>query len=827
MVKTLDHVYASFPITKHAPDPDDPDAEIVYGKATGPDLDLDEQIIDGKFLERAMPVWYDIGNIRQMHSVNLPPAGTGIELVQQGQDWYVKSRIIEPVAVKLVRGGAYRAYSVGIARPRIVRDFGARNGRITDGEIVEISLVDRPANPTCMLSVATKARGFIGKVWDMTLDRAHPEALLYKKDYSDDTRAEMAKDGKAIPIRNKKGEIISGAYPVDDKGDLQDAISAVGRAGSKGSAGYQEAKQHIKRQARRLGATDMLPEKWGTKMATIVTDPEDTKAEGAVAATPPVRKARTKAKKPLFGGNAAPPFGAGGKPAAGDGANGDGADAEGAADDDTKKTVGTEPTLSTYVLKRLHDAMCPAYPNEKIAEEYPAIEKNGVAATLGGPAKQLIFQMLQHEVSEDAGSGDESYGIKMLGTAYCDVVKFLAAEAAEGADAMPEMAGMGGMTATAMYALRAEMHKRFLKVNKGQLPEFITGGEPASVPKPEEGAVQASSFRRSYISAGHAAETASKGSAIPDGGSGGMSAENFSRGLIVDGHERRSPGDTAVGKLSKGKMKKNGRRYYSNDARDQSVASMQAVHDLVVAHHPEVCPMDNTEKGIADADARLLRKAVKTEKKLLKKGRDMATPVLTDPKKPTVTQVPNKANAKLKPKKVPEAAPAPTEGDAASVTEGPMKAAKPQSPERALAAISKKNTKGAKMTAKQLKSRQKADKKALAKRLKKAVAKGAAQATAELAPVLNDLRDTVNKMASEPDPSRSPARGAMGIGKSGTAPTSVDKVSHVDDLLEKREQDDEAVTDQDRTEYLKRIRFTSIPEAGNAEDQLAALGAAE
>ena len=156
-----------------------------------------------------------------------------------------------------------------------------------------------------------------------------------------------------------------------------------------------------------------------------------------------------------------------------------------------------------------------------------------------------------------------------------------------------------------------------------------------------------------------------------------------------------------------------------------------------------------------------------------------------------------------------------------------MKAAKPQSPERALAAISKKNTKGAKMTAKQLKSRQKADKKALAKRLKKAVAKGAAQATAELAPVLNDLRDTVNKMASEPDPSRSPARGAMGIGKSGTAPTSVDKVSHVDDLLEKREQDDEAVTDQDRTEYLKRIRFTSIPEAGNAEDQLAALGAAE
>ena len=43
--------------------------------------------------------------------------------------------------------------------PRVVRDQKAANGRIIDGQIVEVSLVDRPANPNAKLMLAKSVEG--------------------------------------------------------------------------------------------------------------------------------------------------------------------------------------------------------------------------------------------------------------------------------------------------------------------------------------------------------------------------------------------------------------------------------------------------------------------------------------------------------------------------------------------------------------------------------------------------------------------------------------------------------------------------------------------
>ena len=40
-----------------------------------------------------------------------------------------------------------------------MRDQKAANGRIIDGQIVEVSLVDRPANPNCQLVLAKSLNG--------------------------------------------------------------------------------------------------------------------------------------------------------------------------------------------------------------------------------------------------------------------------------------------------------------------------------------------------------------------------------------------------------------------------------------------------------------------------------------------------------------------------------------------------------------------------------------------------------------------------------------------------------------------------------------------
>lgn len=88
---------------------------------------------------------------------------------------------------------------------------------------------------------------------------------LYKKDYSDDKRKEMAESGEAMS---------DGSYPIKDKGDLKDAIDAYGRAKDKG-----KAKAHITARAKALKATDELPADWD---GSTKKDDKAEKAKGEV-----------------------------------------------------------------------------------------------------------------------------------------------------------------------------------------------------------------------------------------------------------------------------------------------------------------------------------------------------------------------------------------------------------------------------------------------------------------------------------------------------------------------------------------------------------------
>ena len=75
-----------------------------------------------------------------------------------------------------------------------------------------------------------------------------PEVSLFKRDYSSESRRQMAASGQAMP---------DGSFPIANRTDLRNAIQSVGRASN-----YAAARRHIIRRARALGATDMLPEDW-------------------------------------------------------------------------------------------------------------------------------------------------------------------------------------------------------------------------------------------------------------------------------------------------------------------------------------------------------------------------------------------------------------------------------------------------------------------------------------------------------------------------------------------------------------------------------------
>lgn len=131
---------------------------MVYGKAAGPEVDLDEQICDPAWLKSAMPKWFEWGNVREQHS-NIA-SGVGVEMTE-GEDggYWLKTHVVDPGTVKKVETRTLKGYSVGISNGRVVRDKAAKGGRINDGTIHEISLVDRPANAACSISIAKSADG--------------------------------------------------------------------------------------------------------------------------------------------------------------------------------------------------------------------------------------------------------------------------------------------------------------------------------------------------------------------------------------------------------------------------------------------------------------------------------------------------------------------------------------------------------------------------------------------------------------------------------------------------------------------------------------------
>lgn len=255
---------------------------VVVGKATGPDLDLDQQVCDPVWLKEAMPRWFSTGgNIREQHSSIA--AGVATELSQNGDAWMVTATVVDPVSAKKVEAGVLKGYSIGIKNPQVIKDKAAPGGRIVGGTIVETSLVDRPCNPTCTMTLAKAAKpGMTLRAVDLDAERMlvkveelheHPDADddpagdaektaepdEGKRDVSTSERDRLADCGQALP---------DGSFPIANTGDLKNAVRAIGRA--KDPA---KAKAHIKRRARALGRTDLVPDDWKN------VDPDQVKAD--------------------------------------------------------------------------------------------------------------------------------------------------------------------------------------------------------------------------------------------------------------------------------------------------------------------------------------------------------------------------------------------------------------------------------------------------------------------------------------------------------------------------------------------------------------------
>jgi hypothetical protein len=190
----------------------------VYGKATDDSIDIDKQICDETWLKRAMPDWFETGgNIREQHS-NIA-AGVATEYEAKSDVHYITALVVDAASVKKVETGVLKGFSIGIRSPRVIRDEKAAGGRIVDGQIVEVSLVDRPANPNAKLMLAKAADS--GELMAVTQTNIPSPAELFAKNAEPEAAeveaapveevAEVATEEVAPELAAEPSEIVEAA----------------------------------------------------------------------------------------------------------------------------------------------------------------------------------------------------------------------------------------------------------------------------------------------------------------------------------------------------------------------------------------------------------------------------------------------------------------------------------------------------------------------------------------------------------------------------------------------------------------------------------------
>jgi hypothetical protein len=205
-------------------------------------------ILDFDATRAAAEQWAQWGNIREMHQLSAVGVAREITPREDSRDLYIGAHIVDDEAWEKVKSGVYRGFSIG-ADPRAwkIEDEGADTltVRVTEYDIDEVSLCDRPADPNATIALwraqapdrITRAQMWIG-CGDINLypvaqewDREQAIARLQER-ATEGERINWAEYGRAFLLRDWSNSEDWSGYrlpfaDVNDYGELvavQDAI---------------------------------------------------------------------------------------------------------------------------------------------------------------------------------------------------------------------------------------------------------------------------------------------------------------------------------------------------------------------------------------------------------------------------------------------------------------------------------------------------------------------------------------------------------------------------------------------------------------------------
>lgn len=123
----------------------DEDLRLVEGYASTEAIDSQGEIVTKQAISSALPNYMKFGNVREMHQPKA--AGKARTALMDDKGLFVEVKVVADDAWKLVKEGVYQGFSIGGRVKSKIKN------KITDLELVEISLVDRPANPEAVFTM--------------------------------------------------------------------------------------------------------------------------------------------------------------------------------------------------------------------------------------------------------------------------------------------------------------------------------------------------------------------------------------------------------------------------------------------------------------------------------------------------------------------------------------------------------------------------------------------------------------------------------------------------------------------------------------------------
>ena len=121
---------------------------LVFGYASTETLDSQGEIVKKEAIEAALPDYMRFANIREMHQPSAVGVAREAELDDKGL--HLAAKIVDDEAWRKIVEGVYKGFSIG---GRVTARHPDAKHVITGVDLLEISLVDRPANPEAVIEL--------------------------------------------------------------------------------------------------------------------------------------------------------------------------------------------------------------------------------------------------------------------------------------------------------------------------------------------------------------------------------------------------------------------------------------------------------------------------------------------------------------------------------------------------------------------------------------------------------------------------------------------------------------------------------------------------